>query len=246
MSLCSGVALTALQGLLHQNATEVVVMQQHVSGFRTARLVERLAPGQGWKGRLWLAVAALMIAGCAVSPVNTGQHVSLVRTVPLDTRYLRLFDAVEAAACSAVKDSKQFDREHVGALLRFVDGRYGFTHGINAIGVDRVRFAVPLRSDAKVVALWHTHGEAGPDRHLFSVPDIRQVRGSSLPFVLVTPRGEVRVLTPEDAGSLRPQGGQLIGQIASFAQTCQGEVDERAIAMAFPSTVVDSRPVGLE
>ncbi len=88
------------------------------------------------------------------------------------------------------------DVEFVGAVLRNPDGTFEFTQGRGRPGQDRVTFRIQRPDDAEIVGLWHTHGAHGPTRAIFSPTDADLVRATGLPFYLITPDGEIRVLRP--------------------------------------------------
>lgn len=92
--------------------------------------------------------------------------------------------------------SIQQDREFVGAVLRRADGTYAFTHGQGKPGQNKVSFRIQRGVDTRIIGLWHTHGDYGPARAVFSPTDAELVRQTGLPFYLITPEGEIRVLRP--------------------------------------------------
>lgn len=198
-----------------------------------------------WHGLLCL-VTALVTHGCK-SMANSSLYSSAVSTrmggVVLthltEPRFDTLFAAVEAAACTALPNSTQEDREHVGALLRMSDGRYGYLTGAGLSGVDRVRFSVRVPANSEVVALWHTHGAAGVDRDLFSLVDLDLVREVRVPLLLVTADGRVKLLSIEAARASRPQPGVMVGKLRPGRDTdCAWD---HAVVTAFPNVAPQPR-----
>lgn len=139
------------------------------------------------------AGATTIVTAPAAGDPNTG-YASIVHAVYAARRFL--------AASAAT------DREYVGAVLCDGAGRCFLTVGIGPPSGDRVTFAIRHGGGRRVVALWHTHGAAGPARELFSPADRELARAVGLPFYLLTPTGEVRVLRPDAPGE-----GQLSVQV---------------------------------
>ena len=97
------------------------------------------------------------------------------------------------------------DKEHVGAIYFRPGYGYSASHGTGRTGQDRVSFRVPRLRDSQIVAYWHTHGAPGFARHLFSGHDAQLVVDTGLPFYLITPNGELRVLAPKDVSRRGPR-----------------------------------------
>jgi len=165
------------------------------------------------------AARALLIAGLCAPPAAAG----VLETRLLDWSAETLADGLTELREQFLDDSRRFDREHVGAVLRAPDGRIRFTHGVGRPGQDRVSFRTRFSGDFELLGFWHTHGAHGDHRELFSPDDAALVRETGLPFYLIDPGGAMRVLRPEDlrrgltgswsaAGSrLRPPPGSLRG-----------------------------------
>jgi len=133
----------------------------------------------------------------ALGAAPAAQSKSVVQTRLLDWSAEALLPGMERLRDEFLAASGRGDREHVGAVLRLPDGRYRFTQGVGRRGQDTVRFGFERPQRATLVGFWHTHGEAGAARHLFSPTDAELVRQSGLPFYLITPDGGIRVLAPE-------------------------------------------------
>lgn len=104
--------------------------------------------------------------------------------------------AAVIAATSAVNPrSVREDREYVGAILRRGDD-YRYTTAPGQAGADRIRARLEVPAGWEVVALWHTHGAAGPARHVFSRFDGELVAATGKPLYLADPAGALRVLKP--------------------------------------------------
>ena len=119
-----------------------------------------------------------------------------VLTTPLDWRAETLETGLDRLKEQFLDLSIRQDTEFVGAVLRRADGTYAFTQGRGKPGQDKVSFRIQRGADTEIVGLWHTHGEQGPTRAVFSPTDAKLVRQTGLPFYLITPEGEVRVLRP--------------------------------------------------
>lgn len=186
---------------------------------RAGRLVPPAwLPAMAQRSRMLFAIACALGVGLALPGRCGAAPRDIVATVLLEdahagSGYDDPLAAVVAAGERFLMASVLDDREHVGAVLRGVDGRHRVTHGLGARGQDRVTFRIDHRRGEQVVALWHTHGAPGPWRALFSPEDRALVLATGLPFYLVTPDGEVKVLRPEEARrpdrTLRPPGAAL-------------------------------------
>lgn len=91
--------------------------------------------------------------------------------------------------------SREEDREYVAAILQTPEGLVAIVT-LNEPGHDRFRLRVRLTSDQRLTALWHTHGDRGPERELFSAADTRLANELGLASYLTTPTGETRVYLP--------------------------------------------------
>ncbi len=95
------------------------------------------------------------------------------------------------------------DVEHMGAILETPAGTYRVSHGKSKTAQNRFHFTVLRPESLKVVAYWHTHGAPGALRDKFSVTDAQTVIKTGLPFYLITPKGELKVLNIAKTGARR-------------------------------------------
>ena len=137
--------------------------------------------------------------GAAVFALSVFCHsaAASVITAPLEWRVKSIEVGLEHLKGEILDRSIREDTEFVGAVLQKADGTYEFTQGNGKPGQDKVSFRIRRPEGAEIVALWHTHGGHGPTRAVFSPTDAQLVRQTGLPFYLITPDGEVRVLRPE-------------------------------------------------
>ena len=103
-------------------------------------------------------------------------------------------EAVKAMKQHCMAESSRDNAEHVGAILQSEDGRFMVTHGQASPGQESVTFSIRRTPALKIVALWHTHGTPGRKTERFSITDGQTVRQIGLPFYLITPKGEIKVL----------------------------------------------------
>lgn len=144
-------------------------------------------------------------------------------TTPLPTvdthvtagRYDSPLEAVSAAGRRYLERSRRSDSEYVGGVLRDTSGTYRYSVGRADAGSDQVRFRVSLFAGSELVAFWHTHGRAGPERELFSREDMQLVATQDLPLYLVTPSGRIRLLRPDAVRRLRPRESVLARNAAA-------------------------------
>ena len=161
----------------------------------------------GWQ--LWRQIPVVALFG-----LLTSQSVAAsVLTAPLDWRAGSIEDGLDRIKKQFLDASIERDTEFVGAVLQRPDGSYEFTQGHGRPGQDRVTFRIQRPGNTEVVGLWHTHGAHGPTRAVFSPTDAELVRQTGLPFYLITPEGEVRVLRPEHVQK-RFRGARLKGSMA--------------------------------
>jgi len=142
-----------------------------------------------------LLVIATLVTGMIAGLISQNAGAT-VFTTPLDWRSTTLEAGFDRLKEQFLDLSIRNDTEFVGAVLQAADGHYEFTHGQGKPGQDKVTFRIQRPSDTRIVALWHTHGNHGPSRAVFSRTDAELVRQTGLPFYLITPDGEVRVLRP--------------------------------------------------
>ncbi len=104
-------------------------------------------------------------------------------------------DAVIAASAAVNARSIREDREFLGAVLRRGDDfHYSVVPG--HAGADRIRARLTVPDGFELVALWHTHGAAAPERRYFSIVDANLVARTGKPLYLADYTGALRVLTP--------------------------------------------------
>ncbi len=143
--------------------------------------------------------AAMLVTALASSTAMPTVDCGLVRTRDIGVDFGTAEAAVRTLATARLDDSRRHDREWVGGVLRTADGRYRITEGVGCAGQDTVTFSVPVTPRTELVAFWHTHGDAGQARHLFSPDDGRVVSDTGKYFYLMTPDGTLKVLRPAHA-----------------------------------------------
>jgi hypothetical protein len=110
-------------------------------------------------------------------------------------KFASVKEAVVAAANRYNPISVEQDREFLGAIV-LLDGDYRYTVGYGESGQDTVNLRLRLPKNAKVVAFWHTHGDAAPNRRYFSEIDTKLAMQWQLPFYLADYTGALRVFEP--------------------------------------------------
>ena len=173
---------------------------------------------------LFLILLAVVAAPSIAAPVTTeliagASHASVI-------------DVVAAMGARYLRTSIEEDREYFGAVLADAAGRFWATSGRGGSGANAFSMKVRLRAGYHIVAFWHTHGRPGHARDRFSDNDAELVRQHAAPLYLVTPRGQIRVLTPlhmaeaprrAARSTVRlPRGahaGVLVGRIDTTAQS---------------------------
>ena len=103
-------------------------------------------------------------------------------------------DAIKALGQKFLANSIKEDVEYMGAILETPTGTYRVSHGKSKPGQNRFRFTMLRPESLKVIACWHTHGAHGDLRDKFSVTDTQTVLKTGLPFYLITPKGELKLL----------------------------------------------------
>jgi hypothetical protein len=104
-------------------------------------------------------------------------------------------EAVIAASGAVNPRSVREDREFLGAVLRRGDDfHYSVVPG--HAGADRIRARLAVPDGFELVALWHTHGAAAPERRFFSHIDANLVSSTGKPLYLADYTGALRVLRP--------------------------------------------------
>ena len=148
-----------------------------------------------------LALLALVGASHLNDPVDC----RLVKTTLTSERFASVAAAVATTASATLESSVREDREWVGGVLRDASGAYRITAGRACTGQAKVTFSVPFGPRLEVVACWHTLGADGLARDWFSRDDANLVARTGKDFYLVTPRGELKVLTRRDVASWRAE-----------------------------------------
>ncbi|HEX7036415.1 MAG TPA: DUF4329 domain-containing protein [Pseudomonadales bacterium] len=145
------------------------------------------------------------------------------------------------AAVTALSDcyfdrSLDEDREYVAAILQTPQGFVGLVM-VNEPGHDRFHLRFRLAADERLVALWHTHGAAGPSRELFSSADTRVANELGLHSYLTTPAGETRLYVPgSPTPTLRDRfrrvlpHGSATGSVVRPDRPAAPTVGDRAVA----------------
>lgn len=129
---------------------------------------------------------------------TTGIHQELSTRAMLSlAQYDSELEAVTAAIQRFNPYSIDEDREYLGAII-VNKGKYQFLVARGRPHQDRVTIHLPIPKGADLVAFWHTHGAAGPHRHLFSGVDTQLVRSTGKPFYMANHRGELRVFRDGD------------------------------------------------
>ena len=155
----------------------------------------------GSKTLKWLALAA-MVSILVTQPAHA---VKSVMTVPVSWKVTDLAYGLGRLRDTLLAESIRKDVEYVGAILEAQDGSYTFTQGNGRKSQDTVTFRIRRESGSRIVGFWHTHGDRGFARDYFSPEDAKLVQATGLPFYLITPEGEIRVLRRSQAKVLIPR-----------------------------------------
>jgi len=131
-----------------------------------------------------------------------GVHCQLGTEVVPGSGRFGSFDGVQETAEAATNVynpvSMLEDREYMGAILRHHDNdEYVYTVGAGERGADQVTVRIQIPEGFALAAFWHTHGEAGASRHLFSEGDTSLVEQWQVPLFLADYTGELKVYSPE-------------------------------------------------
>ena len=124
--------------------------------------------------------------------------------------YASVIAAVDAMRREHLERSVRSDREFVGAIVENGAGGYWTSVGSGCAGQNTVTFAVQVPAPARLAAFWHTHGAAAASRELFSPDDVDLVRMTGRDFYLITPRGDIRVLRPDDMARVGATGTRRV------------------------------------
>ncbi len=139
---------------------------------------------------------ALQIFLCSM--IFFSMHSEAIETIKTE-RLATLSFTTELEAVIAMKqafldESIRTNAEHVGAILKTAKGRFLVTHGQGEPDQESLQFSVGRTASEKIVAFWHTHGAPGRRTERFSIEDGETVRNTGIPFYLISPRGQIKVL----------------------------------------------------
>ncbi len=158
-----------------------------------------------------LCLGLVLAAGLVVLPGKATAAATTAATVdgPSTARFASAFDAVVAATSAVNARSIREDREYLGAILRRgADYHYSIAPG--EAGADRIQVRLTVPAGFAVVALWHTHGAAAPERRYFSPTDRALVETSGVALYLADYSGALHVLVP-GAPRLAPLAARRLG-----------------------------------
>ncbi len=148
-----------------------------------------------------------------------------IRTELLDNYvFASELEAVNAMKQHCMAESSRDNAEHVGAILHSKDGRFMVTHGQANPGQESVTFSIRRPPSLKIVALWHTHGAPGRSTERFSITVGQTVRQLGLPFYLITPKGEIKVLEKATKGQSTAQTNLEVSSERTFVRKFKGLV----------------------
>jgi len=139
---------------------------------------------------IWLFLFCTMI----VMPLHAHAGDAILTKLLDNFVFASEVEAVKAMKQHCMAESSRNNAEHVGAILQSEDGRFMVTHGQAGPGQESVTFSIRRPPSLKIVALWHTHGAPGRKTERFSITDGQVVRQLGLPFYLITPKGDIKVL----------------------------------------------------
>jgi len=192
--------------------------------------------------RLLVAMGMLAVAAPLSANVNPKSGVGACGVVKTTIQRERAFPTVIATvgamALEHLAASLRTDREFVGAVLQDSGGRYWAAVGRGCKGQDTVTFAVGVPVGMRVAAFWHTHGSAGPLRDWFSPDDVELVETTGYDFYLITPGGELRVLSQADLkrsdgkSQRRRESGLPLRATVGRAVAIPDETDEQVTTRA--------------
>lgn len=156
-----------------------------------------------------LVLAAALAAGLTAGVV-AGPALAAVAPAGLSpARFGSELDAVIAATSAVNAQSIREDREYLGAILR-QGGEYHYSVAPGQARADRIQVRLVVPEGFEVVALWHTHGAASPERRYFSPTDRALVESTGLALYLADYRGALQVLRPAEP-KLAPDEARRLG-----------------------------------
>jgi hypothetical protein len=146
-----------------------------------------------------------------------------IQTVLLDSfEFESEVEAVKAMKEHCLAESKRENAEHVGAILQTGDGRFLVTHGKADPQQESVTFSIRRPASSTLVALWHTHGAPGRQTERFSIQDGQTVRDTGLPFYLITPKGDIKLLVKDVKGQPVSERGASSASERTFVRKFKG------------------------
>lgn len=178
--------------------------------------------------KAWLFTVLLAVSYNSFATPNTCGPVQTF--VDRQRAYSSVVAAVDAMRREHLDHSIRSDREFVGAVVGDGVGGFWTSVGSGCSGQNTVTFVVQVPAKMQLAAFWHTHGAAAPSRGLFSADDVNLVRRTGRDFYLITPRGEIRVLRPNDVQRMRVVGtGRATAVRAAIGRAVKPDlsVDER-------------------
>jgi len=143
-----------------------------------------------FKCNVWL----ILICTMGLLPIHAHATETILTELLHDLAFASEIEAAKAMKEHCLAESSRENAEHVGAILQSTNGQYLVTHGQAEAGQESVTFTIRRPPSSKIVALWHTHGAPGRKTERFSITDGQTVRQLGLPFYLITPKGEIKVL----------------------------------------------------
>lgn len=154
--------------------------------------------------------------------IRAGKQLDEHAMLSLET-YASELETVASAVERFNPHSIASDREYMGVVVRQL-GAYRYLVARGKPGEDTVTVHLPIPKGAEVVAYWHTHGSAGPHRHLFSAADTRLVKLSGKPFYMADASGDIRIYRPGDptlsVSAKRRMGLRFEGRVAAGELVC--------------------------
>ena len=155
---------------------------------------------------------ALPIFLCSM--IFFSMHSEAIETIKTE-RLATLSFTTELGAVIAMKqafldESIRMNAEHVGAILKTAEGRFLVTHGRGEPDQESLQFSVGRTASETIVAFWHTHGAPGRSTERFSIEDGDTVRNTGIPFYLITPKGQIKVLDVAEKAKSSSHSGAAI------------------------------------
>ena len=169
---------------------------------------------------IWLILLCTMI----FVPIHAHANDAILTELLDDFVFASEVEAVNAMKQHCMAESSRDNAEHVGAILQSEDGRFMVTHGQANPGQESVTFSIRRPPSLKIVALWHTHGATGRRTERFSITDGQTVRQIGLPFYLITPKGEIKVLEKVTKGQSTAQKNLEVNSERTFVRKFKGLV----------------------